>query len=228
MCSAFLMCLDASLYHRLLNRVCVFLIRFCICYIHLVFLKCLEVLVKYFAAVHEVPCPCDCRYCHNGNCSPAHSQLHTVHGFMKNICCPPQVTLTESFCMLVRKHNCTHSIVCFFSTGLIPRLSSQHQQLISTSGIVSKLMVHALNAGLTNLVTVYYAQERSYGNRGTQSFVGKNTRRQTLILPTSMRLVQYLKHSLLLVLTNILQNNEHTPISTCTICILLFLPRSTT
>jgi hypothetical protein len=32
---------------------------------------------------------------------------------------------------------------------------------------------------------VYYAEERSYGNRGTRSFVGKNTRRQTLILPTS-------------------------------------------
>ena len=91
-----------------------FLIRFCICYIHLVFQKCLEVLVKYFAAVHEVPCPCGCRYCHNGNCSPAHSQLHTVHGFMKNICCPPQVTLTETFCMLVRKHTCTCVPHCLF------------------------------------------------------------------------------------------------------------------
>ena len=131
-------------------------------------------------------------------------------------------------CLFANTHVHVYPIVCLFSTGLIPRLSSQHQQLISTSGIVSKLMVHALNAGLTNLVTVYYAQERSYGNRGTQSFVGKNTRRQTLILPTSMRLVQYLKHSLLLVLTKILQNNELTPISTFTICILLFLPRSTT
>ena len=112
---------------------------------------------------------------------------------------PPQIT----FACLFAKKNCTHSIVCLFATGLIPRLSSQHQQLISTSGIVSKLMVHALNAGLTNLVTVFCAQERSYGNRGTRSFVGKNTSRQTLILPTSMRLVQYLKHSLLLVLNNI-------------------------
>ena len=170
-------CLDAFLSHHVCNCVCDFLFRFCICYIHLVFQKCLEVLVKYFTAVHEVPCPCGCRYCHNGNCNPALSQLHTVHGFMKNTLCPPQVTLTESFCMLVHKKKCIHSIFWLFETGVILRLSSQDQHLISTSGIVLMLMVHALNAGPTNLLTVSYAQELSYGNRETRSFVGKSTRR---------------------------------------------------
>ena len=70
-------------------------------------------------------------------------------------------------------------------------------------------MVHAVNAGPTNLQTVSYAQELSYGNRETRSFVGKSTRRQISILPTSMLLVQYLKPSLLLVLNNIVTSHYY-------------------
>jgi len=54
-----------------------------------------------------------------------------------------------------------------------------HQHLISTSGIVWMLMVHAVNAGPTNLQAVSYAQELSYGNRETRSLLGKNTKTQT-------------------------------------------------